>query len=100
MDEKENVYRCNSCYQDRPQFSYSCPCSLCSLYYKDKDGSRTNSPNAQITQLSIGVRPYLHVACGNIYISTWKYTHKYEHNHVFKYLIFDWLAHSIKLDGV
>ena len=86
------VYRCN-CYQKKPLFSYTCPCRLC---YKDKDGSPAISPIVHIPQFAACVRPYLHVAYGNIYLSTWKYTHK--HNYLFKYLLFDWLAHMTKLD--
>ena len=70
---------------------YSCPCSLCSLYYKDMDGCRTISQIAHIPQFSTHVRPYLHLACGNIHISTWTYTQKHKHNHVYKYLLI-WLV--------
>ena len=45
------------------------------------------------------------LVCGHIYIplvetflSARGHTHK--HNHVFKYLLFDWLAHSTKFDEV
>ena len=79
---------------------YSCRCSLCSLYYKDIGGSSIISQIAHIPQFSTRVRPYLHLARGNIYISTWTYTQKHKHNHVYKYLPFDWFAHSTKLVGV
>ena len=32
---------------------------------------------------------FLHVTYGNISISTWTYTQKHKHNHVFKCLLFD-----------
>ena len=85
------VCRCN-CYQKKLPFPYSCPCSLCSLCYKDKDGSRTITPIAHIPQISTRVRPYLHVTGRNIYISTQKHKHK----HMFKYAKVGWSRMKIE----
>ena len=38
--------------------------------------------------------------CENNYINRWKFKQKHKHSRVFKYLLFDWLAHSTKLVGV
>ena len=66
MDEEENVTlsMCTASIVIRKKgLSYSCPCSLCSLIYKDNDGFRTIAPIAHIPQFSTCVRPFLHVAC-------------------------------------
>ena len=97
MDEEENVNLCTTAIVIRKSPHSLILANVVFARCIIKDGSRTTLPIAHITQSSTCVRPYLHVAHGNIYTSTWEYTQK--HNHMFKYLLFDWLAHLTKLDG-
>ena len=98
MDEEDNVTLCTAAIvcREKPPFSKSCPCSLCSFYYQDSVGSCSI---AHISQSPL-VCSHIYMSHVKTYISTWTYTQIHKHNHVFKYLLFDWLAHSTKLDGV